>query len=137
MPYPFLQLHEGNQTFAFDDYAFNLMNYYEFASNAHVSLMLEHHFNGLFLNHVPLFRKLKWREIAAFKILVGDIQQRTVNYIAFPDNLNNLDGPYMEAGVGVENIFKFFRVDAIWRLSYLNKPDILPFGVFAKMQMLF
>lgn len=137
VPYPFLQLHEGNQTFAFDDYAFNLMNYYEFVSTAHVSLMLEHHFNGLFLNHVPLFRKLKWREIAAFKILAGDLKQRTTNYIAFPDNLNDLNGPYMEAGVGVENIFKFFRVDAIWRLSYLDKPDVLPFGVFVKMQMLF
>lgn len=136
-PYPFLQLHEGNQTFAFDDYAFNLMNYYEFVSNEYVSLMVEHHFNGLFLNHIPLFRKLKWREIAEVKILMGDLKQRHSDFIAFPDNLDDLDQPYMEAGIGAENIFKFFRVDAIWRLTYLDKPDVLPFGIFAKMQVRF
>jgi hypothetical protein len=136
-PYPFLQLHEGNQTYAFDDYAFNLMNYYEFVSNRYSSLMLEHHFNGLFLNHVPLFRKLKWREIVATKILVGDLTQRTTDFIAFPESLNDLDQPYMEANVGVENIFKFFRVDAIWRLTYLDNPDVLPFGIFVKMQIQF
>jgi hypothetical protein len=99
--------------------------------------MLEHHFNGLFLNHIPLFRKLKWREIVEFKTLLGELTQRTAGYIAFPENLDNLSQPYMEAGFGVENIFKFFRVDALWRLSYLNKPDILPFGIFAKMQFRF
>jgi hypothetical protein len=39
--------------------------------------------------------------------------------------------------VGVENIFKFFRVDAIWRLTYLDNPDVLPFGIFVKMQIQF
>ena len=28
--------------------------------------------------------------------------------------------PYYEAGVGIENIFKLFRVDAMWRFSYLD-----------------
>ena len=32
--------------------------------------------------------------------------------------------PFAEVGVGVENIFKFFRVDWIHRLTYLDKPDI-------------
>jgi ferritin len=136
-PYPFLQLHEGNQTYAFDDYAFNLMNYYEFVSTKHVSFMVEHHFNGMFLNHVPLFRRLKWREIIEFKMLMGDLKQRETDYIAFPENLDDLDHPYMEAGIGTENIFKFFRVDAIWRLSYLEKPNVLPFGIFVKMQVRF
>ncbi len=136
-PYPFLQLHEGNQTYAFDDYAFNLMNYYEFVSNEYASLMLEHHFNGLFLNHVPLFRKLKWREIAEYKMLVGNLTERDADFITFPANLNTLSKPYMEAGFGFENIFKFFRIDALWRLSYLDKPNVLPFGVFAKMQVRF
>jgi hypothetical protein len=121
-PYPFLQLHEGNQTYAYDDYAFNLMNYYEFVSNQYSSLMLAHHFNGLFLNHIPLFRKLKWREVVGAKILFGDFTQRDSDYIAFPENLDGLDEPYIETSVGVENIFKFFRVDAIWRLTYLDNP---------------
>jgi hypothetical protein len=137
-PYPFLQLHEGNQTYAFDDYAFNLMNYYEFVSDQYATLMLEHHFNGFFLNRVPLFRRLKWREIVETKILYGDIvQRRTSDMILFPENLNDLNQPYIEAGVGIENIFKFFRVDAIWRLSYLDNEEAIPFGILAKMQVRF
>jgi hypothetical protein len=46
IPYPLLQLHEGNETYAFDRYAFNMMNYYEFASDQYASLYYEHHFQG-------------------------------------------------------------------------------------------
>ena len=35
----------------------------------------------------------------------------------------------MEAGVGIENIFKFFRVDLVRRLTYLNKPNVDEWGV--------
>jgi len=31
--------------------------------------------------------------------------------------------PYVELGYGVENIFKFLRVDFVHRLSYLNYSD--------------
>lgn len=137
VPYPFLQLHEGNQTYAFDDYAFNLMNYYEFVSNKYISVMAEHHFNGLFLNRVPLFRKLKWREVVSSKILWGDLNQPESASLIFPQNLDTLSKPYIETGVGLENVFRFFRVDAIWRLTYLDKENITNFGILAKMQIRF
>jgi hypothetical protein len=35
----------------------------------------------------------------------------------------------MEAGVGIENIFKLIRVDAYWRLTYRNNPLAPNFGV--------
>lgn len=136
-PFPFQQLHEGNQTYAYDEYAFNLMNYYEFVSNEYLTFMFEHHFKGFFLDHIPLFRKLKWREVMTAKVLFGDFTQRTSNDLFFPTNLNVLNKPYAEAGFGIENIFKFFRVDAIWRLSYLDNIDALPFGILAKMQFRF
>ncbi|MBO4602215.1 MAG: carboxypeptidase-like regulatory domain-containing protein [Salinivirgaceae bacterium] len=136
-PFPFQQLHEGNQTYAYDEYAFNLMNYYEFVSSEYLTFMFEHHFKGLFLNHIPLMRRLKWREVATGKVLIGDFTQRTSNDLFFPTDMNLLHRPYAEAGVGIENIFKFFRVDAIWRLSYLDHKDVLPFGILAKMQLRF
>jgi hypothetical protein len=55
----------------------------------------------------------------------------------FPPNANNLNKPYMEAGFGIENMFKFFRADAIWRLSYKDNPEVLKFGIFVKMQIMF
>ena len=33
LPFPLLKLHEGNESLSFDEYAFNLMNYYEFVSD--------------------------------------------------------------------------------------------------------
>jgi hypothetical protein len=137
VPYPFLELHEGNETYAMDIHAYNLMNYYEFASDFYQSVYFEHHFQGLFFNKVPLFRKLKWREILYAKILRGTISDGNKAFWDFPETLGELTTPYVEAGVGIENIFKIIRIDAIWRLSNLNKPDIQTFGIRAKFQLIF
>ena len=45
--------------------------------------------------------------------------------------------PYMEASVGVENIFKFLRVDYVWRLNYRNHPDIQTKGIRCTMRLSF
>ncbi len=45
--------------------------------------------------------------------------------------------PYLEAGFGVENILKIIRVDFIYRLSYLNNPDISKFGIRGSLQLTF
>lgn len=136
-PYPFLQLHEGNETYAFDDYAFNMMNYYEFVSDQYASLYLEHHWDGFIFNKVPLFRKLKWREVVSGKALIGNVSDKAKDVMLFPYALQGLSEPYYEAGVGVENILKLFRVDAMWRLSYLDNPNIPKFGIRAKLQIQF
>ncbi len=143
LPYPLLRLHEGNETYAFDEYSFNMMNYYEFASDQYASLYLEHHFQGLFLNKIPLFRKLKWREVIYAKGLIGSLTDknkpgRNERTMEFPYSLTvDFDKPYYEAGVGLENIFKIFRIDAIWRLSYLDHEDIEKWGIRAKLQIIF
>jgi hypothetical protein len=51
--------------------------------------------------------------------------------------MHTLDKPYFEAGAGIENIFKIIRVDAIWRLSYLDHPNISKFGVRFSLQFAF
>ncbi len=143
-PYPLLQLHEGNETYAYDDYAFNMMNYYEFVSDKYVSVLAEHHFNGFFLNRIPLFRKLKWREVIAAKGLIGRVSKQNQEEMIFPGNLRGLKEPYIEASVGVENILRLFRVDAMWRLSYLdplpnaeNYTKIPKFGIRAQLKFEF
>ncbi len=137
VPYPLLHLHEGNETYAFDRYAFNMMNYYEFASDEYVSLFLEHHFQGFFLNRVPLFRKLKWREVISGKGLIGSLNKRNLLVMDFPLGLTNVSKPYVELGAGIENIFKVIRIDAMWRLSYLDHPNIEKFGIRAGLQIIF
>lgn len=139
VPFPLLKLHEGNETYVFDNYAFNMMNLYEFASDTYFSVTAEHHFNGFFFNRIPLMRKLKWRELLYGKGLVGDISDRNCRSNAimdFPSTLGDVHKPYFEAGVGVENIFRFFRLDAVWRLSHLDNPGASRFGVFFKAQFI-
>ena len=139
VPFPLLKLHEGNETYAFDKYAFNMMNLYEFASDTYLSVTAEHHFNGFFFNRIPLLRKLKWREILYGKGLVGDISDRNCRQNAimdFPSTLGDVNKPYFEAGVGIENIFRFFRVDGVWRLSHLDKPGVSKFAVLFKVQVI-
>jgi hypothetical protein len=145
LPYPLLKLHEGNQTYFFDEYAFNLMNYYEFVSDEWASFTYTHYFDGFFFNKIPLLRKLKWREIAWWKGLVGFLSKENLNVMSFPSTLYALDRdqdldrlkPYVEAGVGIENILKFIRVDVIKRFSYLNHSNISKLGIRVSMYFKF
>ena len=95
----------GNQVFFASTYlnSFQLAPYYANSTTAPFYAVghIEHHFNGLLTNKIPLFRKLNWYLVAGSN--------------AFYVNTNN---NYVEAFAGVENIFKLFRVDVI--ASYLN-----------------
>lgn len=137
LPYPLLKLHEGNETYAYDPLSFNMMNYYEFVSDEYVSLFAEQHFQGLFLNKIPLLRRLHWREVVGCNILYGNLSEKNKSVMMFPEGLSELSVPYYEAGAGIENIFKLFRIDALWRFSYLDHPHTSPFGIRASMQLTF
>lgn len=119
VPYPLMELHGGNQTFIYDYLAYNMMRYYEFTSDEFISAAMFHHFEGLFLNKVPLLRKLKWREVATVKSVWGSVNEKNRDALIFPPTLSALNkGPYVEASLGIENIFKVFRIDVFWRLRY-------------------
>ena len=125
IPYPLLKLHEGNGTYFYDPHAFSCMNYYEFASDSWVSWFWEHHFNGLLLGRLPLIKRLKWREVLVCKGVWGSLSPKNDGSridsgapLLFPAGMGSVSTPYVEAGVGVENIFRIFRVDCIWRLTH-------------------
>jgi Family of unknown function (DUF5686)/CarboxypepD_reg-like domain len=90
----------GNRSTAASEYvnSFQLAPYYansttqNFYSFGHV----EHHFNGLLTNKIPLFKKLNWALVAGSN--------------AFYINKNS---NYAEVFVGLENIFKVLRVDFV------------------------
>jgi hypothetical protein len=78
--------------------SFQLAPYYanstttSFFSTVH----LEHHFNGLLTNKIPFFNRLNWNLVAGGNSF----------YINQSDN-------YSELFVGIENIFKVFRIDFV------------------------
>jgi len=137
LPYPLLLLHEGNETYLFDRYSFNMMNYYEFASDQYFSLFIEHHFQGLYLNKLPLLRRLNWREVVSARGVIGSLDSKHEELMLFPEGLTDLGKPYLETGIGIENILKFFRIDAVWRLTHRDHPDIQKFGLRGRIQFIF
>ena len=75
-------------------------------------------------------RKLKWRTVVHGRVLLGSLSDANKAYSDFPGRQIEEETPYYEAGAGVENIFKFIRVDAIWRLSHRDPGYSRNFGVF-------
>ena len=137
VPYPLMELHGGNQTYVYDYMSYNMMNYYEFASDQYASAWFFHHFEGLFFNKIPLLKRLKWREVVTYKALFGSVTDKNRKELIFPTTLHALGKiPYQEISVGVENIFKLFRVDAFWRLTYKDNLKY-PFGIRAAFQLAF
>ncbi|WP_131536608.1 DUF5686 and carboxypeptidase-like regulatory domain-containing protein [Pedobacter nototheniae] len=146
VPFPLLDIHRANQTYAYQLNSYNLMNFLEFVSDHYVSINIDHNFNGFFFNKMPLIKKLKLREVVSFKALYGGL--RNENNPALNSGLYQLpvyengtprtyalgNDPYMEGSVGVGNIFKLLRVDLVKRFNYLNHPEVSEWGIRARIK---
>ncbi|MFT7029949.1 MAG: hypothetical protein ACJA2C_001343 [Marinoscillum sp.] len=145
LPYTLLYNTIGNQTFFYVNFAYNLMDFFEFSMDKYVELRYRHSFEGFLLNSIPLMKKLKWRLIGSANMLYGDISDRNVAMTQTkldPDGnvilpFSRMDNrPYVELGYGVENIFKIFSVEAFHRLTYLDEPDVRKFGLKFNIQLI-
>jgi hypothetical protein len=143
LPVILLDVQKGNDTYYYNKYAFNNMNRYEFATDKYASLSLEQNFGSFPFKYVPLLKKLKWRSLVTFKGVMGTMSEAnkiangyydtSINYhFTIPDKT-----PYMETGVGIDNIFHLIRIDAVWRLNYLNNPGICRFGLKGSLELKF
>ena len=103
---------------------------------------LEHSLGGGFLKYIPLVKKLKFRQFWTAKGVIGTLSDANKAYNFDKGfTFRSLDGePYVEVGTGIENIFKIFRVDFVWRVT----PKALPnetmrrdFGIFGSMKLAF
>jgi hypothetical protein len=107
-----------------------MMNAMEFINDQYASWDLSYDLDGLILNRIPVIKALKWREILSFCGLYGNLSSKNDpllnnNLFEFPTTTYRMGKePYMEAGIGLTNILKFLRIDYIWRLNYLNHPNI-------------
>ncbi len=144
LPYPLLSLHLGNQSPLYSSITYNLMNFGEFISDHYASLQYRQYLEGFLLNRIPLLNKLKWRLLGTANVIMGGMRVSNQQLIAkeTSEGLPTLKAgyfqggkPYVELGYGVENIFKFLRVDFVHRLSYLDNPDARKFGVLFTAQV--
>ncbi len=137
VPFPLLEIHKGNETLILNERAFNTMNFFEFASDRFAQGAITWHLDGLIFNKIPLFRKLKFREVLGAKTVVGSISDENRETLILPDFTSSLDTPFAEASAGIENIFRILRLDAIWRLTHKDHPGIVTFGVRGKLDFRF
>jgi hypothetical protein len=136
VPFPLMKIHEGNDTYAYDFYSFNMMNMQEYVSDTYLSLSIEHHFQGYFLNKIPLFRRLKWRELAGVRSVIGNYDSSKHTEMLFPTGMKSLNNnPYTEFSLGLENIFKVFKIVGVWRYNDLNNSGS-KFGVVGTLQLI-
>jgi hypothetical protein len=143
VPYLLLENHIGNESLFYTTGAFNTMNYFEFVSDQYASLHYQHYFQGLLMNKIPLIRKLKWRLLGTANILYGSLRQENIDIMSDKDPEGNptlgfqgldKDMPFIELGYGIENIFKFIRVDGVHRITYRDNPDAQKFSLKVSFQ---
>ena len=148
LPYTILHIPRANQSYLYQIRSFNMMNFLEFASDEYVKINFRHYFNGFFFNRIPLFRKLKLREVMTLKMIYGGLSDannpnKNPGLIQFTNQIDENgeplldengeplqetftlnDKPYVEGSVGILNIFKVLRIDAVKRFTYLDKPNL-------------
>ncbi len=141
LPFMLLDVAPGNEIYYYNRYAFNLLNKWEYVHDHYAGFNFEHNFgNGLF-RFIPLTRKLKFRQFWNAKALWGGLSDANKLYNTSPDyTFNSLDGKtYLEVGTGVDNIFKVFRLDLVWRVLPRPLPPekVKRFGVFFSFRLAF
>lgn len=135
--FPFLKVHEGNQSYWLLLSAYNKMNFLEFISDKYASAFVENHWEGLFFNKIPGINKLNLRFVSTARVLYGALSSRHADYVIIPNYVKSFGQvPYVECSAGLENVFKVLRVDFIWRATH-NVPGTSPFGVRGRISFNF
>jgi len=147
VPYPFLFIPKANQSYGYMLKSYNLMNFMEFVNDQYIDFKIDYHLHGFILNKIPLIQKLKLREVMGIKGVYGYLREENQpksnsGLFEFPRNENTFPTtfamnktPYLEANIGVENIFNFFRIDYVRRLNYLDHPNISKWGIRVGLQL--
>ena len=141
VPFPLLIMPPTNLTYFELENTFSMMKNMEFLSDRYAYASVSWDLSGKLLNRLPLIKRLKWREYVAVKAMWSTLTDKNNPFLQqnandallfqFPEESRIMDKqtPYVELVAGVHNIFKFFGVDYVRRLTYINEPGIHRNGV--------
>ena len=125
VPFPKLYVPQSNQSLFLTPNTFCLMKPMEFIMDKYVALYATYHLKGWIFNRIPLWNRLKFREVVSFNGIYGGLSPKnmpsptTPGLYVLPDGCSPMGKvPYMEITAGIENILEVLRIDYVRRLSY-------------------
>ena len=149
VPFPLLIMPPVNITYFELENTFSMMRNMEFLSDRYAYASVSWDLSGKILNRLPLIKRLKWREYIAVKGMWSTLTDKNnpvleqnasdPELFKFPEASHIMDKnkPYFEIVAGVHNIFKFFGIDYVRRLSYNDLPHTHKNGVRFSFAMSF
>lgn len=151
VPFPLLNLPMANLSYITQhNESFMLINNMEFLNDRYGSLALTYDMNGKLFNRLPLIKKLKWREMFRVRGLWGTLTDKNNPYKSSNSELflfpmrNGVPtsyvmgkDPYIEASVGIYNIFKLLHIEYVRRLTYTDIPGVKKDGIRFMVLMIF
>lgn len=151
VPFPLLNLPMANLSYITQhNESFSLINNMEFLNDRYGSFAITYDMNGKLLNRLPLIKKLKWREAFRFRGMYGTLTEKNDPYKSHNDELflfpmrdgvptSHVMGntPYLEASIGIYNIFKLIHIEYVRRLTYTDLPGVKKDGIRFMILMIF
>ena len=159
VPFPYLIVPAANLSFIKDDNTFSLLRNMEFLNDRYAALFCSWELNGKILNRIPLIKHLKLREYFGFSALWGDLTSKNNPMLEqnagrhdlyyFPGTFDAAGNfttittmmdrkrPYVEAYIGLYNILKFFNIEYVRRLNYLDDPNTKRWGIRGRFVVTF
>ena len=141
IPYPLLFIPSGNQSYVFEQGNYNLMNYNEFVTDNFVAGNTNILFNW---SPVKLFAPRNTiRTSLGARMIYGPLSDNNnpelhPELFAFNQGITPLGNtPYTEVNIGLTNIFKFFRIEYVRRLTYQDNQTIIGGHKAVKGSLLF
>lgn len=143
--YPALMWPNANLSYTIQPESYALMNAMEFVNDQYLSWDLTYWANGALFNRIPLIKYLRLREVISFRGIYGKLSDKNNPALnnelyRFPfDTFTAPMGktPYMEVGVGIDNILTILRIDYVWRLTYRDTPGTNRSGVRLQLHFTF
>ena len=124
--YPDLLMPNVNLSYTIQPESYTLMKPMEFINDQALSWDLTYWGNGILMNRLPLIKRLRLREVLTLRGIWGSLSDKNNpalngDIFQFPSDVSCRamgNEPYIEAGVGIDNILTILRVDYVWRVTY-------------------
>lgn len=140
VPFPLLYAPPLNRGFGVRRFSFKGLQRAEYVADEWLALFSEYHMRGALGNRIPLVNVLKLRGVLTANLLWGNTTKKNKQgsgeeLFLLPNIATEMsyEKPYLEIGMGLENILEVIRIDVYRRLTPMGPHSEGPW--FVKMDL--